>query len=413
MGAVGGVRLGLWACVVALSSVACSTQGSKLAADGTGSVVATPLARGHHAQELVDSCGEGALMESTADELTRPPYLQAVSTTAATVLVTGDFGEAPMLEVREPSGRWVASVPLLEAAGDATVSATVENLQPGSVYCYSLPGISEATGFATAPEPGVGATVRFIAFGDSGFGSTGQHVLAEQMQELPFDLALHAGDVAYGSGTRGQLQSYFFEVYEPLLRNHAFYPVAGNHDYDTERARPLLEAFALPDNGVEGAGERYFSYDWGDVHFVGLDTEHITDAQIAWLEEDLGASRQPFIVVYGHHPPFSSGSHGSDRSVRERLVPLFERHRVSLVLSGHDHHYERTHPIEGVTYVVTGGGGRGTRAPGRSDFTAFAEGVLHLVHGEVTADGLTLRAIDAVGREFDAVVIEPRGDVHD
>jgi hypothetical protein len=91
--------------------------------------------------------------------------------------------------------------------------------------------------------------------------------------------------------------------------------------------------------------------------------------------------------------------------LRELLAPIFERRHVQLVLTGHDHHYERMKPQQGVHYVVTGGGGRGTYATGASGFTAFSESVIHYVFLEVGVDELVLHAIDALGIEFDSVVV--------
>jgi hypothetical protein len=91
--------------------------------------------------------------------------------------------------------------------------------------------------------------------------------------------------------------------------------------------------------------------------------------------------------------------------VRDSFVPLFERHGVQLVLAGHDHDYERTQPIQGVTYIVTGGGGRYTRPVGASDFTAFSREVMHFVHGTLHGDSLVLDAIDATGQTFDSVTL--------
>nr|MBA2540711.1 metallophosphoesterase [Deltaproteobacteria bacterium] len=109
--------------------------------------------------------------------------------------------------------------------------------------------------------------------------------------------------------------------------------------------------------------------------------------------------------VYMHRPPYSSGEHGSDTGLRTKLAPVLERHGVQLVLSGHDHDYERMIPQDGVAYVVTGGGGRGTRPVGESSFTAFSEAVIHFVIVEVLVDELILHAIDATGVEFDSLVV--------
>jgi hypothetical protein len=161
-----------------------------------------------------------------------------------------------------------------------------------------------------------------------------------------------------------------------MLRSFPVFPVAGNHDYKTDDAGPFREVFALPENGGPEGTERWYSFDWGDVHFVAIDTERVGPKQAAWLDADLADNQLPWTVVFAHKSPYSSGSHGSDRNVREVFGPILEFHRVPLMLAGHDHNYERSEQINGVTYVVTGGGGRGTRAVGRSEFTAFSHDVL-------------------------------------
>ena len=187
----------------------------------------------------------------------------------------------------------------------------------------------------------------------------------------------------------------------PLFRHLPFYPAAGNHEYHTLDAAPFRAVFALPGP----AGEKWYSYDWGRVHFAALDTEADYATQAAWLDADLAATTRPWKVLYFHKPPYSSGSHGSDRSLRAALAPVLERHGVQLVLAGHDHDYERIAPQGGVQHVVTGGGGVGTRPVGTSSFTELSVDVIHFVHAEVSADQLVLHAIDGTGAEFDSVVV--------
>ena len=127
--------------------------------------------------------------------------------------------------------------------------------------------------------------------------------------------------------------------------------------------------------------------------------------QAAWLDADLTANQLPWTIVYWHKPPFSSGEHGSDGGARTYFVPILEKHKVPLVLNGHDHDYERTTPQNGVTYVVTGGGGVGVRPVGSSGFTAFSDAVIHFVYVTVAGNELALHAIDGLGQEFDSLVI--------
>ena len=288
-------------------------------------------------------------------------------------------------------------------------TAALSGLQPETAYCYQLTSgknVLRRGGFRTAPAAGSPRAVRFAVVGDSGTGAFNQRAVIQQLGTVPFDLILHTGDIAYDSGTREQLEKTFFNMYADLLGFFPLIPVSGNHEYGTENAAPFREVFALPENGGPAGRERWYSYDYGNVHFVGLDTELIGPEQAAWLDADLSANRLPWTVVYLHRPPFSSGEHGDSPALKTHFVPIFAKHRVPLVLAGHDHNYERTLAQDGVTYVVTGGGGRETRPVGHSSYTAFAEAVCHFVYVTIEGNVLTLHAIDGIGREFDSLRIE-------
>lgn len=348
-----------------------------------------------------------------AGTLPRRPYLQRVTDHSAQLVWTA-ASSAGAGRVRLLQGGAITAV--VDGQRDPSVppprppqwSAPLVDLHPDTLYCYELEVNGEVVrrgGVHTAPPAGSGHTVRFAALGDSGGGGADQRAVATQLATVPMDLLLHLGDIAYESGTRAQLDNYFFQVYADLLEAVPVFPASGNHEYETDDAAPFREAFVLPVNGAPDGLERWYSFDWGDVHFVVLDTERVGVTQAAWLDADLTANRLPWTVVLLHRPPFSSGDHGNDAGVQLFFVPLFERHAVPLVLAGHDHDYERTVAMNGVTYVVSGGGGRGTRPVGDSAFTAFSEAVCHFVYVTVSAEQLTLHAIDGVGQEFDSLVI--------
>jgi hypothetical protein len=228
--------------------------------------------------------------------LVRAPYLQEVSDSSAVVVWT--TREAGVAEVRYgPAGAWSASVVAdtrLFRASETGLpfdfyqhEARLFSLAPASRYTYDvfLSGFDLTGGqdmFSTAPSTGSG-TVRFIVFGDSGIGSSAQRQLAARMAVDSFDLAIHVGDVAYGTagGTGGgsypQLDDWVFGVYAAWLRSHPFFPSIGNHDDEVDFARPYRDVFVLPANGWSAEypdhAERYYSFDYGPVHFVALDTE--------------------------------------------------------------------------------------------------------------------------------------------
>jgi acid phosphatase type 7 len=294
----------------------------------------------------------------------------------------------------------------VRSAGENQMWSTIDGLSPDMVYCYQIVDgggpLSERIGFRTAPAADSTAPIRFLAFGDSGGGGADQRALAEQMYTLPYSLIVHTGDIAYDSGSISQFEDTVFKMYAPLFSHLPFFPSAGNHEYRTMSGAPFRAVFALPGD----SGEKWYSYDWGRIHFAVLDTEADYKTQASWLDADLAATALPWKIVYFHKPPYSSGEHGSDMSLRNTMAPIFEKHHVQLVLAGHDHDYERMVPQRGVQYVVTGGGGVGTRPVGSSSFTAFSEDVIHFVYADVRTDELVLHAIDATGYEFDSVVVQ-------
>jgi hypothetical protein len=357
-------------------------------------------------EQLDLACGSGALTSSGEPLIYRKPYLQNVTSTSAVVLfTTREPVDIATLHVSLPGGttRDVATeIDPADATGNQR-RALLTELEPGTVHCYRVEDWTEPVGFRTAPRPGDEGTVRFLAFGDSGGES--RELVRQGMDRVPFDLMLHAGDIAYMRGALSEFEQTFFQTYAELIARFPIFPASGNHDHWTADAAPYRQVFALPENGAPDGLERWFSFDWGSVHFIALDTELVGSAQADWLERDLSLNTLPWKIAYLHKPPYSSGAHGSSLDVRAAFSPLFERFHVQLVIAGHEHDYERTRPIAGVTYVVSGAGGFGLRVVGTSDFTAYSEAAFHFLHGELSGDALWLRAIDPSGGVLDSVRI--------
>lgn len=377
-------------------------ESGRVAAQNTGGALEAPAPRLAAPESF---CGEAVEADPS---IRRHPYLQGVSDRAGTVVWTATAPARVVLST--PAGeRLDVLEPRVEATehlADATqYVARAAGLEPGTVYCYALEGaggrvLAGPHDLRTAPAPGAEERVDIVVFGDSGGATEDQLALARQLPTVPADLMLHTGDLAYLDGTLAQLEAGYFDVYEPLLARIPMFPTSGNHDYDTDSGGPYREVFVLPNE------ERWYSFDWGPVHVVALDTERDGAEQAEWLRRDLEANDRPWTIVTAHKGPYSSGPHGGNGAFRELYQPLLEAHGVQLVLTGHDHHYERHEPIGGVTYIVTGGGGWSTRRPSPDgEHTAFAEGVVHFVYLAVEGDTLRAHAIDATGREFDAVEI--------
>lgn len=307
-------------CVLAGAAAGCTTNASgDLEATSFGDLSHPLTEVGDPEASVRDACGP-AMSPSGPSVLRRRPYLQQLTDHSVQILWTAD-ATLPSASVRvsRPDGSPVADIPAAveESAtppeGARLWAAAVEGLSPASIYCYDVRSgdVSLRTaGFRTAPNPGARA-VRFIAIGDSGDGSGDELAVADQMRKVPFEFAIHMGDLAYNNGTRAEIEKYYFRVYADFLERFAIFPASGNHEYGTEDAAPFREAFSLPTNGGPEGRERWYSFDWGPAHFVALDTERMVQAQADWLDADLTATDRPWKIVFFHKPGFSSGSHGN------------------------------------------------------------------------------------------------------
>lgn len=258
----------------------------------------------------------------------------------------------------------------------------------------------------TWPYPGQqpNAYLRVAVAGDVGDSGQAQTRVSDAMSDVsrarPYDVLLLLGDNVYPYGDPTQLPRRVFEPFAPVLDAGAeLRAILGNHDVMRGHGDDHIVALGMPG--------RWWSQEYGEVLLVGLDSTRPRDPdQLAWLERVLSTTNARWRVVALHHPPYSAGYQGSSRTVRDVFTPVFVRHRVQLVLSGHDHDYQRSVPLAGVTYVVSGGGAT-TRRTGERSFTAVSYATPHFTDISFLADRLVLRAVNRDGRVFDEVVIPP------
>jgi 3',5'-cyclic AMP phosphodiesterase CpdA len=186
----------------------------------------------------------------------------------------------------------------------------------------------------------------------------------------------------------------------------------GNHDGALHHSDDSLEEIE-DELALLGTPSRYYTTTNGPVDFFYLDSSAPglfgpeSSEQLDWFDDALSRSTNQWKVVCLHHPPHSSGWHGSTPGAADRLAPILSRHAVDLVLAGHDHHYERTHPIDGTTYVVSGGGCKTT--PVRpSDISVVAQSTLQFMQFEVEGDRLVGEAIRPNGSLVDRFELRAR-----
>jgi uncharacterized protein (TIGR03437 family) len=390
-----------------------------------------------------------------AATLFREPYLQNVRPDRAVVMwATVESGAGVVQYSTDRSfSRSVTArtrVFLAQETGYSTAitqyEAELTGLLPNTEYSYRVlvdgqdlkP--TEALRFRTS-GPGPFA---FLALGDTGQATLSQSHIADRMfldlgSLVPPNLVVHTGDIAYFSGTYKEFQTKHFDYYVSVMKRVPFFLTPGNHEYVTDHAAPFIALHSLPADTVPPAGRgRYYSFDWGNVHFVCLDgneplsrVEQGDRTMVDWLEKDLEQSRQFWRVVYWHQAPYATGenSRGHDHQeelARQYLVPIMDRYDVPLVLNGHEHSYQRSYPIKGgvplsacptsdkgpcllsgTQYITTGGGGADLYRIDPSPFVARSEEVHHYLRLDVQGSKLMVRAIGEDGLVFDSITLAP------
>ncbi|MCT2592618.1 metallophosphoesterase family protein [Streptomyces sp. N2-109] len=317
--------------------------------------------------------------------------------------------DAEVRELRTPS--------LSRHLGDVEqfyLHAALDGLRPGTTYYYGVghdgfdptaaDRISTLGSFSTAPPRADGPFV-FTAFGDQGVSydalANGQLLLGQNPA-----FHLHAGDICYADETGHGKESdtydarvwdQFLAQTEPVAARVPWMVTTGNHDmeawYSPNGYGGQAARWSLPSSGPDAKNAPgVYSFAYGNVGVVALDANDVSyeipanrgytgGAQTRWLDARLRRLRSTpgidFVVVFFHHCAYSTSTHASDGGVRDEWVPLFEKHRIDLVINGHNHVYERTDPIrghestrklpvggttdparDGTVYVTAGGAGR-------------------------------------------------------
>jgi calcineurin-like phosphoesterase family protein len=245
----------------------------------------------------------------------------------------------------------------------------------------------------------------FVAFGDFG-GGDAQQEIAREMERWAaghrVDALVTTGDNVYDSGEPERFRAQLDEPYRELRRGRPLWVTLGNHDVRAGYGAAQLRHLGLPDLP--------YAKELPGVQLLFVDANRPDQAQADWLEARLSAPGPRFRVVVFHQPAWSCSNHDSDEDVDRFWVPVFERHRVALVLNGHDHNYQRFVSEQGVTYVVTGGGGKGLyrldRCPAGTPRRVAGVFRNHFTAVEVRARSLSLTAVAAGGFVLDRAVIE-------
>ena len=407
------------------------------------------------------------LTSSTYPRIVRGPYLQQGTESSIIIRWATD---AP-IQGRVQYG--IACDKLSATVTETTMTCDhklqINGLEPNKKYYYSigtetevLEGGTEDYFFVTAPPKDVAPEqvqpIRIWVIGDAGRGDN----IAAQVRDgyLKFtgtrhtDLWLMLGDNAYETGSWEEYQRGVFDMYPQFLRSSVLWTAFGNHDAASANSQqqtgPYYELFSPPTcgeaGGVPSGTAAYYSFDYGNIHFICLDSydsdRSFAGAMLPWLARDLAASNKDWNIAFWHHPPYTKGSHDSDfetelMDMRQRVVPLLEYKGVDLVLGGHSHSYERSYLIAGhygssssftADMKKDGGSGREDESgPYQKQSATPNAGTVYIVAGtSALADrvfphpamytSLSIPGslvLDVDGKRLDAKFIDERGEVKD
>jgi hypothetical protein len=364
----------------------------------------------------------GSSASSFGQRVTRGPYLQLG--TPRSVIVKWRTNVATSARVRygpnPTSLLWHE-----DQTGTSTEhTVTLRGLTPQTKYYYSvgtaantLVTANSEQFFITSPVPGRSVPTRIWVLGDSGTADSDAAAVRDAYFRFsgntPTNLWLMLGDNAYHRATDAAYQSAVFDMFPTILRKSVLWPTLGNHDgisaNSSTQSGPYYSIFTLPRRGEAGGlasgTEAYYSFDYGNIHFICLEsfeTNRATNGpMLTWLARDLAATSATWVIAFWHHPPYSKGKEDSDAEIeqiqmRQNALPILEAYGVDLVLGGHSHSYERSFLIDGhygasttfnPLHVKDGGNGRprGSNASGAyvkpTQGPAAHEGTVYAVAG--------------------------------
>jgi acid phosphatase type 7 len=319
-----------------------------------------------------------ALAPLFAQQVVRGPYLQQGTPDSVVVRWRTDvptdsavrFGTEPGNLEKESKTKWKTTEHVVMLSG----------LTPSTKYHYSVGNAEKPIGgpdgaghFVTSPKPGTRRPIRTWVIGDAGTASArGNEGLQAKVRDAYYnytgqrhtDLWLMLGDNAYGTGTDSEYQIAVFDIYKDILKKSVVWPTLGNHDAGSAasitQSGAYYDMFTLPTLGQAGGlmsgTEAYYSFDYGNIHYICLDSEgtdrSVGGAMLTWLKNDLAATKQDWIISYWHHPPYTKGSHDSNTEaklveMRTNALPILEAGGADLNLTGHSHSYERSFLLDG------------------------------------------------------------------
>ena len=289
--------------------------------------------------------------------------------------------------------------------------AVITKLKPGQKYFYEVKSgnIKSETESFIAPNPKL-TDFSFVVFGDS---RSKPHVLesfARQINQIKPVAVIANGDLVAKGGDINGWQSKFFDPLQSVIAHIPFISAVGDHESDQVDGddAKLFTHFLLPQKNNM---KLWFSYDFGNAHFIFLDWRYPNSKEMAgWFKKDISQSKKTWNFVVMHRSPYNMGGHHV--SWGKNIWPqLFRENKIDVVFSGHSHLYERFYPTRPksepdswpVTYITTGGAGASLYEAISGQGMAFTKSVNHFLKVDIKNAQIIIKALGVDGKTIDSV----------
>lgn len=343
------------------------------------------------------------------DAFLKGPYLQNPTQNSITIMWES---KKPLIGKVFWGKENAAKNAIKESTASKIHEVKLSGLEPETSYRYKVQSGDRASGvytFHTAVKKETPFSV--VVYGDNKNGPFNHLKIVGLIQKKNPNFVIHVGDLVERGKIYKQYDKLFFNPARELMRVIPMFTLLGNHE---DHAQLFADFFSLPNN------EQWYSFDYGNAHFVILDDSDVdlfveNHEQLQWLQSDLRANKAQWTFVLFHIPPFTSGGgyYEDERmKIKNILHPIFEKYGVDIVFSGDDHDYERTLPIvsrsgkKPVTYIVCGNGGTPMRYVGSREWTAFSKRVFGFVDMKIDGPKLQLQSITIDGEVIDELTLD-------
>jgi hypothetical protein len=350
----------------------------------------------------------GLSLYAQEDDLKLQPYLQAVTETSIYVLVETENTDPVFAEYKTSSEiPKIAKSSFYKETEDRRRSNYIHrimlsDLHTNTQYSYRVFAGNDTTdsfNFTTAVKPGT--PYRFAVTGDMRSNPDIFSNVCGDIQEYSPRFSIYTGDLCYNSEYYSWKNEFFIPKHMDLIAEVPFYNAVGNHEDWDHNTEAFLQA---PDS--PSGHQAYYSFDYGDVHFLIISTEHgvgRNSDQWKFAVEDLKNNKSKWKVVVFHIPAYCGGGHGENKNMKRMTTEIFEPYGVNFILNGHSHFYQHNR-VNGIRHLILAGGGAPLYSPKKADYTIKMKKIHHYAICDVSADEFKITVYDLSGNIIDTII---------